>query len=261
MAHVDNAGVALHFEEKGRGEPPLVFVHGWCCDHTFFAPQFQHFSDSRRVVAVDLRGCGLSDRGDTYEMALFADDVAHVCRELTLSPAVIVGHSLGGMVGIELAARHPTLVASVVAVDPGPIDPLPASRRAFEAFVTQAHGPDGEAVRRALVESNFLPSDDPVRRRKIVETMCAVPLHEAAAMFEPAMRWNGVGALRLCQVPVLVLLSATGNSNDPARLRAVKPDVHIGVTVGAGHFHQLEVPEQVNAMIERFLAVALAPHP
>jgi pimeloyl-ACP methyl ester carboxylesterase len=40
-------------------------------------------------------------------------------------------------------------------------------------------------------------------------------------------------------------------------LRAIKPDLELGITVGAGHFHQLEVPEQVNAMIERFLQVAV----
>ena len=45
-------------------------------------------------------------------------------------------------------------------------------------------------------------------------------------------------------------------SPDAFRLRAIKPDLEVGITVGAGHFHQLEVPEQVNAMIERFLAVA-----
>jgi pimeloyl-ACP methyl ester carboxylesterase len=40
---------------------------------------------------------------------------------------------------------------------------------------------------------------------------------------------------------------------DALRLRQIKPDLEIGVTVGAGHFNQLEVPQQVNAMIERFL--------
>jgi pimeloyl-ACP methyl ester carboxylesterase len=40
-------------------------------------------------------------------------------------------------------------------------------------------------------------------------------------------------------------------------LLEIKPDLEVGITVGAGHFHQLEVPEQVNAMLERFLAVSL----
>jgi hypothetical protein len=70
------------------------------------------------------------------------------------------------------------------------------------------------AVRRALVESNFLPTDDSARRRDIVATVCAVvPLPAAAAMFRAATRWTGVGALRLCGAPVLVLLSATRHSN------------------------------------------------
>jgi hypothetical protein len=68
--------------------------------------------------------------------------------------------------------------------------------------------------------------------------------------------WNGVAALALCTVPLLLLRSAPGGSNEPARLLPVNPRLHFGLTVGAGHFHQLEVPEQVTPMIERFLQVA-----
>jgi pimeloyl-ACP methyl ester carboxylesterase len=44
---------------------------------------------------------------------------------------------------------------------------------------------------------------------------------------------------------------------DVLRLLEIKPDLEVAITVGAGHFHQLEVPEQVNSMIERFLAISL----
>jgi len=54
------------------------------------------------------------------------------------------------------------------------------------------------------------------------------------------------------------LSSATDGSNDPERLLPFKSDLHFGMTVGAGHFHQLEVPEQVTPMLERFLQVAIA---
>lgn len=79
-------------------------------------------------------------------MSLFADDVAHLCRELGLAHPVVVGHSLGGMIGNELAARHPSLAGAVVAVGPGPIDPLPATADMFAAAVAAFEGPDGEAV-------------------------------------------------------------------------------------------------------------------
>jgi hypothetical protein len=65
-------------------------------------------------------------------------------------------------------------------------------------------------------------------------------------------RWRSGSA-----VPLLVLRSRPGGSNEPARLLPLKPDLHVGVTVGAGHFHQLEVPEQVTPMMERFIQVAI----
>ena len=117
-------------------------------------------------------------------------------------------------------------------------------------------GPAGEAVRRAWVEGGAGPTANDEVRRKIVDTMCAVPLGIAAAAIRDIRKWNGVAALALCEVSLLLLQSHAGGSNDPARLRPLKPDLHAAVTVGAGHFHQLEVPDQVNAMIERFLEVA-----
>jgi pimeloyl-ACP methyl ester carboxylesterase len=260
MPYATRDGVRLYYEQAGYGDPPIVFVHGWCCDRTFFQPQYDYFQAVHSVATLDLRGCGKSDRPeDGYDIPSLADDVACVCRDAGIERPVIVGHSLGGLIAIEVAARYPSLPAAVVAVDPGPISITPESRSTFEAFVAQMEGPDGEAVRRAWVDSKgmYLETDDSDRRRGIVEAMCAVPMGVAIQSFRGANAWNGVGALLHCGAPLLVILAATGGSNDPARLLAIRPDVQIGVTVGAGHFNQLEVPEQVNAMIERFLQTAV----
>ena len=47
-------GLKLSYDEAGSGAPALLFVHGWCCDHTYFAPQFEHFQ-SRHVNSWDFR--------------------------------------------------------------------------------------------------------------------------------------------------------------------------------------------------------------
>jgi pimeloyl-ACP methyl ester carboxylesterase len=44
MRQLERDGVALCYEETGEGEPPVLLVHGWCCDHTYFAPQFEYFA-------------------------------------------------------------------------------------------------------------------------------------------------------------------------------------------------------------------------
>ena len=257
MAELTRDGVRLHYVAEGAGDPAFVFVHGWCCNYTFFQPQFDHFKLSHRVVALDLRGCGESDQAkDGYDIPTLADDVAALSSHLGLTRPVIVGHSLGGMIAIELAARHPLHAGAVVAVDPGPIDPLPEIVHVFEELIAQLEGPDSDAARRAYVESLFMSTDDIERRRSILETMCSVPRHIAVAALRGVLAWNGVGAFLSATAPLLVLRSKPGGSNDPARLLSLRPDVKIGVTFGSGHFNQLEVPEQVNPMIERFLRIA-----
>jgi RTX calcium-binding nonapeptide repeat (4 copies)/alpha/beta hydrolase fold len=76
MRSLRRDGAALFYEEAQGDETPVLLVHGIGCDHTYFAPQFEHFARrGHRVVAVDLRGHGKSDKPEqSYTMQLFADD-------------------------------------------------------------------------------------------------------------------------------------------------------------------------------------------
>jgi pimeloyl-ACP methyl ester carboxylesterase len=247
----------LYYERGGEGETELLFVPGWCCDHTAFQPQFDYFERTHTVTAVDLRGCGKSDCPESgYNIRDFADDLAQFCRKVGIEKPVVIGHSLGGMIAVEVAARYPSLSRALVLVDPGPIDPLPETVKFFDAAPDQLEGPNGEEVRRLWTED--MGARDAELAKWITDLMCAVPLPIAAAVIRSLNDWNGVGALALCTVPMLLLLRAALGSNPEAvRLLAIKPDLQVGITVGAGHFHQLEVPEQVNAMIERFLQLTV----
>lgn len=98
-------GGRLAYDIAGAGDPPMIFVHGWCCDRSYFAPQVTHFSAGHAVATVDLRGHGESsapDPGpDVSDMAVLADDVLAVAAAASLRRPVLVGHSLGAL------RRHP----------------------------------------------------------------------------------------------------------------------------------------------------------
>ena len=257
MPMLNRDGVKLFYDEAGRGGQPMVFVHGWTCDHTHFAPQFERFGTDRRVVAVDLKGHGQSDKPQTgpessYDISGFADDVAWMCHELDLERPVIVGHSMGGIIALEVAAHH-DIASAIVMVDAAPILAAPEVIASVNAFISEMKGPSHEAARRGFIEFLlFIDTDDPVLRAEIIEAMMAAPLHVAIACMEGLQRWDASAAVAACSVPALHI-GAANPINDNAVLRGLNPLIQGGQTVGAGHFNQLMVPDQVNPMIERFL--------
>jgi pimeloyl-ACP methyl ester carboxylesterase len=245
-------GVKLCYAEGGTSVAPFVFVHGWCCDHSYFAPQHAHFSARHRVVSVDQRGSGQSDKPQQdYTIEGFVDDLAWLCRELRLERPLLVGHSMGGAIALATAARHPELPRAIALCDPavlfGPAMGEPA--RALIAELGRSHY--REAARAFIDGHLFSPHDDPARRARIVADMCAAPQHVMRSSFQNTLEFDGEAAARACRVPVL-LIDAEVPVPDRARFAAACPQLQTAQTVGAGHFHQLEVPEQVNAMLERF---------
>jgi pimeloyl-ACP methyl ester carboxylesterase len=250
---VERDGVTLVYETAGRGDPPMVFVHGWSCDRSYLAPQFEHFSARHAVAALDLRGHGESSQPDpgpgVYDIAAFADDVLAVAAAAGLDRPVVVGHSMGAVTALACAARPGAVRAAVM------IDSAPLVNPAIKEYLAQAadrveSDADG-SWRREFVNGMFLPTDT-VRRDEIVSGMVDRPRPVAAASVRAIAEFDGVAALGAVTVPLLSIGSAmpTDTATD---LRGACPSITIGQTVGSGHFNQLEVPDQVNLMIERFL--------
>jgi len=254
MPHLTRDGVKLYYEDAGSGDPALVFVHGWCCDRSYFEPQVARFTRRHRCIAVDLRGHGLSDKpADGYTVPGFADDLAFLCAALGLRRPVIVGHSMGAAVALSLAARHPDAVRAIAMLDGAILYP-DATAALLRAVEPVLRAPGYVEPFRQMLGVMFMPTDDPARRDRIIAAMSAVPQHVALAELQALLSYDGAADAAACKTLALYVGSHAPVA-DMARLRALMPHVIPGQTAGAGHFHQLEVPDQVNAMIERFLSL------
>jgi pimeloyl-ACP methyl ester carboxylesterase len=249
-------GVTLAFEQAGSGDPALLLVHCWCCDHTFLEPQFQHFKGRHRVISVDLRGHGESDKPQQeYTLAGFAEDVVWLCGELGVTKPVAIGHSMGGNTVLELAARHPEFPTAIVMIDSGIIPPPPL-QEALNQASKALRGPDFRQVISGLGESITLATDEPQRKQRLLGVMASAPQHVMSSAFDHHLvLWDGAAATA-CKVPALYI-GAQQPLTDLDRMRQLCPQLLTGQTVGAGHFNNQEVPDQVNGMIERFLATSL----
>ena len=109
-------GVRLHYVEAGRGTP-VILVHGLACDHVpnWMLPRiFQKLSKRYRVIALDIRGHGKSDKPhDPAQYGLeLVDDIVRLMDHLGIGKAHVVGYSLGGFITLKLAVRHPDRLLS-----------------------------------------------------------------------------------------------------------------------------------------------------
>src|SRR5689334_17719646 len=103
----------------------MIFAHGFGCDQNmwrFVAPAFEA---DHRTVLFDHVGAGESDLraydADRYgSLAGYADDVVEICRELELTDAVFVGHSVSAMIGVLAAAKAPEAIGALVLIGPSP---------------------------------------------------------------------------------------------------------------------------------------------
>ncbi len=253
MKFAERDGVRLGYDERGAGAPPLVFVHGWCCDHSYFAPQFEHFARRHRVMALDQRGFGWSDKPtQEYTIEGFADDLRWLCKERGVDHPVLVGHSLGGAVVLAAAARHPDLPRALVLCDPA----IFFSEGADQAQKELLEGLAGEAYREVAADFIgrflFIDTDDPVRKAEIIAGMIATPRHVMISSFENMRSFDEASAARACRIPVLHI-GAENPVADEDRIREHFTEIVVESTPGVGHFHQLEAPERVNSIVARFV--------
>ncbi len=237
-----------------------MLVHGLACHRGFWAEQVEHFSRTRRVLAVDLRGHGNSDKPEQrYTMQALAGDVAWMCSQLAVERPVVVGHSLGGLIALELAAGHRERVRAVALVDS---ILLPTGDRAgfVRELVAALRSADGDQALREYYSTFFGPYDDKARMAWILDEIVDTPAHVTSSILEESIQsWNDADALARCQVPLLYLDASTPNA-DLLRAARLRPQLVVGRTVGSGHFSPCEVPDQINTMLERFLAVGLEDH-
>jgi pimeloyl-ACP methyl ester carboxylesterase len=128
---VNVQGIRLAYLDFGGPGPGMLLLHGLFGRASTWANSARWLSKHFRVVALDQRGHGWSDKPDyAYSRKDYADDAAAVIERLDLAPAVVVGHGLGALSALTLAARRPKLVRALVLIDQ---TPATAKKGAVEA--------------------------------------------------------------------------------------------------------------------------------
>ena len=242
-------GLRITYDDSGGGTPALVFIHGAFCNRGHYAPQLDHFSSRHRVIVPDLRGHGDSETpSGAFGIDEVANDVIAVCEDAGVERAVLCGHSWP--VSLVVAEKRPSLVEAIVMFD-GAVLTSQANRDQLLQLIPVLEGPAWvSALQGFLVARNF-PCHAPELKARVADEIAHGPAQLAAPMVRDTLSTDWSTQLAAGTYPLLYIHGDM--PLDVERLRQLRPDRVFGAVAGGGHYMTLEVPAQVNAMLDRFL--------
>ncbi len=123
----------LHYRSEGKGFP-LIILHGFLGSLDNWRSVSRRFATFYQVFAVDLRNHGRSPHDDTFNYRVMAEDLGEFTARHRIPSAHLLGHSMGGKVAMEFAARHPEKITKLVVIDISPKAYPPAPNAALEAL-------------------------------------------------------------------------------------------------------------------------------
>ncbi|GAB4143660.1 MAG: hypothetical protein Fur0037_11370 [Planctomycetota bacterium] len=249
-------GTVLAYDVRGGGSPAVVFLHGWACDRTFFEAQADALAADHLVLCVDLRGHGDSgQRGEDYSIARLGKDVADLIEQLDLEQVALVGHSLGGPVGLSAAARLRGRVSLVVGIDCLHDVEQRIPDEAIESMVESLER-DLAGAMRAAVESAFSAGADRAVVDRVLERALRTPRATVVGIPRAYSGLDQAALLERARVPVRCLEAAPrGPASPRTRIEENRRhgDFDAAIVEGVGHFLMLEKPDLATERIRRWI--------
>jgi 3-oxoadipate enol-lactonase len=260
--------VNLFYKESGSGPETIVFSHGLLMDHTMFEPQRAAFEKQYRVIAYDHRAQGLSeDPGRGYDMSTLADDATMLIRNLDAAPCHFAGLSMGGFVGMRVAAHHPELIRTLTLMNTTANKERLASRLRYNVLAQLVRIVGTAPFTSIAVKELFGRSTrSSAEKRALLEEWTArlrsrpknIARSLKSVMNRRAFRKNEMDAI-LC--PTLIIAGEDDTPQPPQNAESLAAGIHHArfITVPrSGHSSSLEQPEAVIAAMRELFQSAEA---
>ena len=261
---LDKNGVKLAYYVYGEGAPTLVFVVAWIWTAEFWLPQVNYFSQNFKMITVDMRGTGESDKPpDNYTIDLYADDLNSIIEELQEKNIVLVGESIGASIVIRYITKYPGKVSKLVLIGGSPkfvaTDDFPYGmpQDYIDAQIALAMESYPEWLR-AFLEVIFPePGTEYLKEwgfKMSQKTPKEIAMNSIMNLFEADLR----PLLGKINVPTLIL----HGESDPVFTRAFEgakytheniPGSKMHMIKGKGHFPSITAAEDFNKVLKEFI--------
>ncbi len=253
-------GIRLAYDDAGTGNV-LVLLHGFPFDRRIWDGAFEQLSRVARVIRIDLRGSGASERGPGPAlMETLAGDVFGLLEALHIDRAMLAGHSMGGYVALAFFRMYAERVAGLALVASHVGADSPARRAQRDAEIAQIHAagmsPRAQITASRLLAPAFAAAHPDVVARLRAMTAAQDPAGAAAQLIGMKERVDSADLLADILVPALLL----GGEDDPfiaptalAQCAGEIADCRLVSLPGVAHLPMVEAPAATVAALTAFI--------
>lgn len=251
-----SSGVTLPYVEQGDPDGmPLVLLHGMSDSWRSFECILPYLPASLHTIALTQRGHGDADRPeDGYHLQDFAADLAEVVAALDLSPAIIVGHSMGSFVAQRFAIDHPEQTRALVLIGSATsVHSNPEALAYLNSALGDLHGAVDPAFVREFQTSPGVPAD---LLEIVIEESLKVPARVWRETWRGLLTMDTAAELAAVQAPTLIVWGeedALLPRSEQALLAAGIANSRLLIYPGLGHNLHWEEPQRVAADLLAFI--------
>jgi 3-oxoadipate enol-lactonase len=254
-------GINISYEEAGKGEIPVIFIHGFPFDKSTWQPQIESLKKNYRVIAYDIRGFGGSDLGEeTISIDLFASDLIQFLDALNIRKAIVCGLSMGGYIVMNAVSRFPERFEAIILSDTQCIADSEENKEKRFKTIDQINKEGLENFAEGFVQNVFCKETLENKKELVNEVKHLIlktsPKTITGTLKALAERRETCTALKHVNIPALILCGKEDNVTPLSQSELLNNTLSNSTMQSidkAGHLSNLEQPETFNDHIHSFL--------
>ena len=255
-------GITICYDDFGSGSTPIIFVHGFPFNKSFWQPQMEFLKGTQHVIAYDIRGFGKSTPGKEEDsMGLFADDLVKFMDALQIDKAIVCALSMGGYILLNAVHHYPQRFKAIILSDTQCIADSHEVKVKRKETISQIKTEGLEKFAEEFVTTIFCNKSLDTKKEvveKIKNMILATPPATITGTLKAlAARWHMCSSLNEISIPTLILCGTEDKLTPLAQsefmFKNIKNSTLHSIN-NAGHLPNLEQPEEFNRHLTDFIS-------
>lgn len=260
----DNANIKINdvsivYDQCGKGDTTLLFIHGWCINKEYWDDQLKHFCEKYKVVALDLPGFGGSGKNRTeWTFEQYTDDILEFIRAEKLKNVILIGHSMSGDILLLMGAKYPEEVIGIVGIDnlkkPGS-EFSEEEKRDIESFFSMMDSSFSGTVE-GYTKANLFPRaadteyvNRVIKDFKMNDSVIAIKVLRSLLAISQKER----DMMQQLKHTLYLVNSDTDSTHIDSLQKYCKASAEVVYVHGTGHYPMIEKSAEFNAALEKVI--------